>query len=460
MNPVKSKFFGKLGLYLFALWLLFAWAMGITSRSNGWLLWPASAILVILVAVPFLYKFQKLNQRLRLIRDFSRRIPEGNIEPISIHTDEEDDLIESIQALNEVAALHVQTVRLLTDERNQFDAILRSMVEGVAVIEKGEKIAFCNEAFCRALGLIDIPRAGRLLVEITRQSGLLEFVQQVLAKNEKVTGEIEISTKPSRTFVVTGASVLAGASTAVVLVLHDISEIRKLERMRRDFVANVSHEFKTPLTAIQGFAETLLGGALEDKQNSQRFVEIIRDQAIRLNRVTSDLLKLSMIEAGRLTLEYRPVDVTHLINSCEETVRGKAEQKQLAITKEYSDCLPLIRGDSARLMEVILNFLDNAIAYTPPGGNITVGARAEGSMVNISVSDTGIGIHKADQQRIFERFYRVDDARSRTVGGTGLGLSIAKHLIESHGGSVSVESEIGKGSTFSISLPIAAEQPE
>jgi two-component system phosphate regulon sensor histidine kinase PhoR len=241
----------------------------------------------------------------------------------------------------------------------------------------------------------------------------------------------------------------------VVLVLHDISELRRLERVRRDFVANVSHEFKTPLTAIQGFAETLLGGALEEPQNSRRFLGIIRDHAARLARLTDDLLELSQAEAGRLELEMQPLSVSGLIEACLDTTRLKGREKNLTLAADCPSDLPLVRGDQARLREALQNLLDNAVQYTPPGGRVTVRAARVDGQVSIAVTDTGIGIPQADQERIFERFYRVDAARSREVGGTGLGLSIAKHLVEAHGGRIRVESEVGRGSTFTLLLPAA-----
>jgi len=301
-------------------------------------------------------------------------------------------------------------------------------------------------------------------VEVIRQPGLLEVIRQVLAGRESVHSEVVMGTVRPQSFGVTAAPVLAldategrGKTTGAVLVLHDISELRRLERVRRDFVANVSHEFKTPLTAIQGFAETLLAGALEDRQNRQRFLEIIRDHARRLARLTDDLLELSLIEAGKLELEIQPVVAAELTGSCVETTRFRAQQKQQTLQVECPAGLPAARGDRSRLAEVLQNLLDNAVQYTPAGGRIIVRARASEGAVVISVSDTGIGVPRAEQERIFERFYRVDAARSREAGGTGLGLAIARHIVEAHGGRIWVESTVGQGSDFHFSIPVVEE---
>jgi two-component system phosphate regulon sensor histidine kinase PhoR len=292
------------------------------------------------------------------------------------------------------------------------------------------------------------------MVEVIRQSQLLGHVRKALADNQTVQGEALLGPAPGLSFAVTVAPIQADGARGAVLVLHDISELRRLERVRQDFVANVSHEFKTPLTAIQGFAETLLGGALEDPQNSQRFLGIIREHAARLGRLTDDLLKLSEIEAGKLELEMHPVPMGELIEACAETTRLKAAEKNISLKLDCPSDLPAVRGDSIRLREVLQNLLDNAVQYTPSGGAITVQAIAE-NQVAIAVIDTGIGIPQAEQERIFERFYRVDAARSREVGGTGLGLSIARHLVEAHGGLIEVKSEVERGSTFTVFLPLA-----
>jgi len=345
-----------------------------------------------------------------------------------------------------------QTIRTLTDERNRSAAILSSMVEGVAVVGSDERILYCNQAFEQILELPQGSSQGKKLVEALRQAELVSAVRQVLPGGDEITGEVEVGTVRRRSFSVTAAPVRAAGASSAVLVLHDITELRRLERVRRDFVANVSHEFKTPLTAIQGFAETLLGGALDDQANRKRFVEIIREQSQRLTRLTDDLLKLSRIEAGRLELESHPVSVPALVNACVESARLKAESKGLQISVELTEDIPAIRGDAVQLSEVLQNLVDNAMQYTPPGGNIDVTAYCNGHEVIFTVADTGIGIPESDLERIFERFYRVDAARSREAGGTGLGLSIARHIVDAHGGRIWVESAVGQGSRFRFSI--------
>ena len=230
-------------------------------------------------------------------------------------------------------------------------------------------------------------------------------------------------------------------------------EKRRLEQLRRDFVGNVSHEFKTPLTAIRGYAETLLDKALNDKETSRRFVSVILNQAIRLQRLTNNLLKLSQLDEGSLDVEFQPVDMPVLIKFCIETIRLKANLKKLILKIDCPSTLPQVRGDAWWLRQVIQNLLDNALEYTPPGGRISVWTLANRQDVEISISDNGIGIPKDKLPFIFDRFYRVDSSRSGKSGGTGLGLSIVKDLVEAHEGRIQVESDLGNGTTFSVFLP-------
>jgi two-component system phosphate regulon sensor histidine kinase PhoR len=396
---------------------------------------------------------RSFSDRVERLRNFSDRVAEGDFRPLEANRS--GDAMDALGvSLNQTASRLDRTIRTLTEERNLSSAILGSMVEGVAVVNASERLLFANPGFAEILDLDVPPQSGRALVEVVRQTELLEAVRQVLRGEPRVEAEIVTGTLRQRFFAVTVAAVSAAETSGAVIVLHDITDLRKLERVRRDFVANVSHEFKTPLTAIQGFAETLLAGAIDDAQNRVRFLEIILEHSQRLARLTDDLLRLSQMDADRLGLEIQGVGVSQFVESCVETARRPAAERDLRISVNLSNRLPDIAADRRRLAEVLQNLLDNAIQYTPPGGQIMLSASANGSEVTFTVSDTGIGIPQTDQPRIFERFYRVDVARSREVGGTGLGLAIAKHLVEVHGGRIWVESEVGQGSQFHFTVPI------
>jgi len=418
-------------------------------------IWPELAIFLLAASVAFFFSSRSVTSRIRRLKEFAERTASGNFSPLERDYDR-DELSDMAVELGRTIADLGQTIRTLTDERNRSAAILSIMVEGVAVVTGDERIHFCNSAFEQILEVPPGSSPGRTLVEALRQADLVRLMRQALSGEEALTGEVEVGTVRRRNFAVTATPVRAAGANGAVLVLHDITELRRLERVRRDFVANVSHEFKTPLTAIQGFAETLLNGALDDKANRNRFVEIIREHAWRLARLTDDLLKLSRIEAGRLELEMRPIRVEGLVSSCVETARLKANTKEIGIRVDLDEHVPAVRGDGAQLAEVLQNLLDNAVQYTPAGGKIDVLARCDGKEVIFTVADTGIGIPESDLERIFERFYRVDAARSREAGGTGLGLAIARHIVDAHSGRIWVESAIGQGSRFHFSVPIAS----
>jgi two-component system, OmpR family, phosphate regulon sensor histidine kinase PhoR len=424
--------------------------------SLRWSLWLASAVILLVAGIASILVSRGISDRVERLQEFSRRVAEGDFR--AMPGDGSGDALEELRtSLNQTAARMDRTIRTLTEERNLSAAILGSMVEGVAVVNATERLVFANQGFANILELDVPPKSGSALVEVVRQTELIEAVRRVLGGEPRVEAEIVTGTLRQHFFAATVAAVRAGDTLGAVVVLHDITELRKLERVRRDFVANVSHEFKTPLTAIQGFSETLLGGAMDDPQNRERFLGIILEHSRRLARLTDDLLKLSSMDADRLELEIRRVSVNELIESCLETSQHRAAEKEveveLAQPARVAE-LPDIAGDRRRLAEILQNLLDNATQYTLAGGRITVSAEARDTDVVFTVSDTGIGIPKSDQSRIFERFYRVDAARSREAGGTGLGLAIAKHLVEVHSGRIWVESEIGHGSKFHFSVPI------
>ncbi len=427
-------------------------------------------ILFIGIVISLLFS-RRFANRVRRLQEFSQRVAAGDfrqLPPAHAREHAGDELGDLALSLNQTAARLSTTILSLTEERNRSAAILRSMVEGIAVVDTRERITFCNDAFSKIWDIGPISSEGKPAVEVIRQPDILELIRQALTGSEGLHGEISFGNTQPRSFSVTiapvpsfnsavGAKLPADAcSFGAVLVLHEITDIRRLEQVRKDFVANVSHELRTPLTAIQGFAETLLTGALEDQQNNRHFVEIIRNHAARLSRLTDDLLKLSRIEAGKLGMDFQAVDLEMLIDAAAESARGAASQKQLSlIVSNLPENFPRIWADANLLREVLRNLLDNAIQYTPVSGRIEVECGTSEGVAVVTITDTGIGIPQADQSRIFERFYRVDAARSREVGGTGLGLAIARHIVEAHGGQIWVDSIVGEGSKFHFSIPLA-----
>ena len=431
------------------------------------ILWGGCLLIFLTGIIVWTLSTRSFARRIEHLKEFSERVAAGDFNPLPLGQTG-GELGDLTISLNQTAGRLHQTIQSLTEERNRSSAILGSMVEGVAVMDESDRLVFCNRAFAEILGVDAFHAEGRPLLETIRQPELHEALRESLQKNEVVRSEVSLGTLQPQTFAVAAAPLppltnagsapeeTANDSTArgAVIVLHDIGELRRLERVRRDFVANVSHEFKTPLTAIQGFAETLLAGALEDERNNRKFVEIIRDQSLRLARLTDDLLKLARIEAGKLELESHLVAADALIESCVEATRMEAHRKQLVVSVEIPTDLPPLDGDQNGLREVLQNLLDNAVHYTPPGGYITLRAERQEHLAIVSVEDTGIGIPQAEHDRIFERFYRVDAARSREGGGTGLGLSIARHIVEAYGGRIWVESEVGAGSAFRFTVPL------
>lgn len=460
MRRAKINLIWKLGLSFLAL-LLFVLTVS-QFRAGAWVIPVLALILAVLI---WFFPSHSRSGDLEKLKDFSQRIAAGDFRPM-LEESKNDGVAELTRALNEMSGHLQNTIHSLSEERDRLAAVLRSMMEGVAVIDAQERVAICNEAFASVWGAHAGLCEGKSMVEVVRQPDVLALIRTALSEAKGLHGEISLGNTRPRSFSVTvGPIPMLGSADpgsprgtgrlGAVVVLHEITELRRVEQVRKDFVANVSHELRTPLTAIQGFAETLLGGALADSQNNRRFVEIIRNHASRLGSLTDDLLKLSRIEAGKLEPEVRPVRVEELLEAGVESARIPATAKKLSLLLNVVGNLPPVRGDLSLLREVLQNLLDNAIQYTSEGGKIEICAAAKNGAVTITVSDTGIGIPHSEQARIFERFYRVDAARSREVGGTGLGLSIAKHIVESHGGRIWVESEVGQGSRFHFLVPIA-----
>ncbi|HEV8579438.1 MAG TPA: ATP-binding protein [Thermoanaerobaculia bacterium] len=366
---------------------------------------------------------------------------------------DEDELAALAMALNRLAATAEEQFEAVSKERDRLQEILASMSEGVLVVGPDARALMINPAFYRLFDLAG-DFIGRPVLEIIRHPGLARLVEDTLRLGEPQSGQIELTAPERRTLLLASAALSGGARGAVVAA-RDTTELTRVADMRRDFVANVSHELKTPLAAIRGYAETLRDGALEEPPTARRFTERILNQCQRLQELLDDLLTLSRLEGVASSLELEPVDLHALVRRAVELLAATAREKRVEIAVEESPVPPLL-GDADGLERLLLNLLGNAIKYNRPDGKVTVKlARTDGQAI-LEVGDTGIGIAPEAIPRIFERFYRVDKGRAREEGGTGLGLAIVKHVAQAHGGQVEVESRLGHGSTFRVKLPLAA----
>ena len=367
-----------------------------------------------------------------------------------------------------------ERLRVTRGEEQKLRAVLAAMVEGVLVVSKHGELVLLND---RAREIFGIPATtdyvGRPLVEICRDPELQQLVRDTIRMPPdagRLAREIAIAGESPRVLMVNAAPVLGDhGPLGYVLVFHEITDLKKLEAVRRDFVANVSHELRTPLTAIRGYAETLLTGALDDRANARKFLGVIVRNAERLTRLIDDLLVLSDLELGRTGLQRASVSVRAAIEAAIQLVAEKAHRGGVILRNAVLPDVPPIDADGDRVEQVLVNLIDNAVKYTPDGGTVTVTARsypnddtdssrARGAdYVEIAVADTGLGIPSQELPRLTERFYRVDKARSRELGGTGLGLAIVKHILQAHGGWMRIESELGKGTTVRVVFPTASK---
>jgi two-component system, OmpR family, phosphate regulon sensor histidine kinase PhoR len=419
-----------------------------------------ASLLALAAALGMIYPFSRsFTWHIKQLKDFADGLVEGRPLRTSLPAPD-DELGDLAVSFKRTGAQLRDLVDRLSLESARREAILASMVEGVLAVDDRLRITFCNDSFAKLIGMnssndMKPILEGVPLVDIFRDPEVMGMLSRALEEGNSIKQRLRLTAIDGRWFEVQVSRLTGPPHAGAIAILHDVTDLERLERIRKDFVANVSHELRTPLTSIRGAAETLLEGALEDREHNRHFVEMIRAQSVRLNNITSDLLVLSELESGRPAAPPERVSVLSAVDAALHAIESEARVRGVQLVRERLEEMEVM-GDRTRLEQALVNLLDNAVKFNHPGGEVRVQA-GPGSVgrARIAVADTGIGIPSQDLSRIFERFYRVDRARSRDVGGTGLGLSIVKHIVERMGGAISVESRLGEGSTFTVNLPLA-----
>ena len=416
----------------------------------------AGVVIAVFAALLGLLVSRRITRPIREIRDWAELLASGEFKPrpSARGSREIEALSESLGKMARELRDRIETV---VRQRNEMEAVFSSMAEGVMALSPEERVIHMNRAAADILGCDQAEANGRSIQEVARNTVLHRFLRDTLSSREPMEADVLMS--PDEAFVVNARGTMlldsSGNRIGALIVLNDVTRLRKLENIRSDFVANVSHEIKTPITAIKGFVETLRDGATSDPKETERFLKIIAKHVDRLEAIVEDLLRLSRIEReaekGGLTLIEN--SICDILKTAVQVCQGRAEAKDIRMDMLCPEPIPL-KADPPLLEQAVVNLLDNAIKYSEKGSSIQVETAKMDDEIVISVRDHGCGIEKKHLPRLFERFYRVDKARSRQVGGTGLGLAIVKHIVQAHGGHLSVESVPGKGSLFSIHLPV------
>ncbi len=385
------------------------------------------------------------------LRDVVTDIAAGRLDR-RLHWRSGDELGEIGASINRVAEQLRSRLEETRAEKTRLEAVLTSMVEGVLVVDAAGHVSLANPRFQELLGVWADP-TGKLPVDLVRNEALHQALRDAATRDEEQVCELEIG---SRILLVHAVAVPPVGRGGCVAVFHDVSELRRLDQVRRDFLANASHELRTPLTSIQGFAATLSSDSVPP-EDARRFVDVIARNAERLKNLIDDLLELSQIEGRRQPLRLGEVDVAHVAEILLDDMRPRLEKRSIEAEIKLG-AAGSAWGDRRAIEQVLTNLIDNAVKYSDEGGRIEIHIGAKPGRIEVSVHDTGLGIPADEVDRVFERFYRVDKARSRALGGTGLGLAIVKHLLQAMGGEIQVESTLGEGSRFSFWLPAAPPQ--
>jgi two-component system, OmpR family, phosphate regulon sensor histidine kinase PhoR len=446
------------------------------------LVWTAAAGTALAALALAFWLAGRITGPLRELTEGAERIAAGGFGH-KVFVGGRDEVGALAHTFNHMSARLADQFTQLAEDGDQLRAILSGMVEGVVALDGAQRILFANDRAARLLEFTAAAPVGRFLWEVVRHRPLLDVLQRTLGREEPTREDLVWNGAPARSLTVHAARLPGSPPRGAVLVLHDTTELRRLERLRQEFVANVSHELKTPLSVIKACVETLQDGAVEDSQHRDAFLQRIAEQSDRLYALILDLLSLARIESGEETLDFQAVPVAESVQACLERhwARAEARRQTLVVggretlltarsaSKEENNSHAGDAGGSSAMFDqeatvwadeeafgqVLDNLVDNAVKYTPEGGRIRVGWQVEGDQICLEVEDTGIGIPEQDLPRIFERFYRVHKARSRELGGTGLGLSIVKHLVGAMHGNVRAASRVGQGTTFLVRLPRA-----
>jgi len=427
-----------------------------------------SSMLAFSIVSPLTYLIlRRIIKPIETLTESANRIASGSLDR-GLLVESNDELGRLSVAIEEMRRQLMEKIEDISREKDYLRTLLGGMVEGVLVVDEKGKILIANSALRQLLSLPpEIEK--RTVLEMLRNVELEEAIQKVLHDGQSETLELRLPEPQKRIFEVNIARVSSPSDRmvmensgygSVIAVFHDITRLKELEKIRQDFVANVSHELRTPLTSIKGYVETLLEGALKEEV-AYPFLQIIKKHSDRLERIIEDLLMLSKIESHEFRLNKEPLYLSELIREALGVLKESYEKKKMTVWVNETSPILQVNGDRQYLEQVLLNLLDNAVKYGREGGRIEISVKGKDLQqeIEISIKDDGIGIPKEDLGRIFERFYRVDKGRSRELGGTGLGLSIVKHIIQAHGGKVWVESTLGEGSTFYVTLPQFFQNP-
>jgi two-component system phosphate regulon sensor histidine kinase PhoR len=415
-----------------------------------------SSVVVGLAAIPILYWLsRRVTRPLLQMREVAARVAHGDFTekaPVRVS----GELGELATALNDMSSQLEARIRELSEEKADLSAILAGMTEGVLVARPDSRIRLTNQALRRQFGLSE-EAIGKTVLEAFRNVPLQDLVNDAIHQGDVSARELTFLTPNERAYELSATRLQDGDDlvTGVIVVFHDITRMRQFENTRKEFVANVSHELRTPLSIIKGYVETLLDEQPPDEQTTRQFLQTIQRHSHRLEALIADLLSISAMESQQARLNFEPVSMLAAAQSVLDELARQAEEKSITVSLNFPEPLPAVRADAQRLHQVLFNLLDNAIKYAHPGGHVTILATEKDGLIETAVTDDGPGIAQEHLPHVFERFYRVDKARSRELGGTGLGLSIVKHIVQSHGGRVWAESQIGSGSTFYFTLPRA-----